>query len=349
MVAKMPLLISSRMMSATLTESSSASSLTVMVAGQLDRAALARVEVWTCEVANAPSRRGGLRGPRRPRVPLLLLATGSSFDGVRGDGPRSDARRNAAGSGVSSARRRAPLLDGDGQAVGPGAHVGAATGQSTGRVGHDRPVRGSDDPLQLALGADRPTGDAGPRRDAARLGRRATRFRRRGYDATSSVAGAASAAFFVVSLGLGRAPRRPRRGRRRRRSVGLGSAVGRRSPRPGLGGVLGLAAAALARLAVAAASAAFFGRALRLGRRRPVAAAAPRRRPPRRPGRPPRRRRGSVSLAAGLGGLARRPRPWPRRPTRRCGCRSASRSAGRRAGRSGPRGRSPARASARAR
>ena len=26
-----------------------------------------------------PGRRGGLRGPRRPRVPLLLLATGSSF------------------------------------------------------------------------------------------------------------------------------------------------------------------------------------------------------------------------------------------------------------------------------
>ena len=43
---------------------------------------------WTCDV-NAPSRRGGLRGPRRPRVPLLLLATGSSFDvGVRGDRSR---------------------------------------------------------------------------------------------------------------------------------------------------------------------------------------------------------------------------------------------------------------------
>ena len=36
---------------------------------------------WTCDALNAPSRRGGLRGPRRPRVPLLLLATGSSFDG----------------------------------------------------------------------------------------------------------------------------------------------------------------------------------------------------------------------------------------------------------------------------
>ena len=44
MVAKIPLLISSRMMSAGLTPSSSASSLTVIVAGQLDRATLARIE-----------------------------------------------------------------------------------------------------------------------------------------------------------------------------------------------------------------------------------------------------------------------------------------------------------------
>ena len=51
-------------------------------AGQLDRAALARVErPGPGDALNAPSRRGGLRGPRRPRVPLLLLATGSSFDG----------------------------------------------------------------------------------------------------------------------------------------------------------------------------------------------------------------------------------------------------------------------------
>ena len=43
MVAKMPLLMSSRMTSAGLTSSSSASSLTVIVDGQLDRATLARV------------------------------------------------------------------------------------------------------------------------------------------------------------------------------------------------------------------------------------------------------------------------------------------------------------------
>ena len=43
-VAKMPLLISSRMTSAGLTPSSSASSLTVIVAGQLDRATLRRID-----------------------------------------------------------------------------------------------------------------------------------------------------------------------------------------------------------------------------------------------------------------------------------------------------------------
>src|SRR6478672_3656278 len=93
MVAKIPLLISSRMMSAGLTPSSSASSLTVMVPGSSIAPRSRGSSVWTPDPPNAPSRRGGLRGPRRPRVPLLLLATGSSFDdrlhghGVVGDAP----------------------------------------------------------------------------------------------------------------------------------------------------------------------------------------------------------------------------------------------------------------------
>src|SRR5215218_1542459 len=74
MVAKMPLLISSRMTSAGLTPSSSASSLTVIVVGSSTAPRIDGSTTWTAAPANAPSRRGGLRGPRRPRVPLLLRA-----------------------------------------------------------------------------------------------------------------------------------------------------------------------------------------------------------------------------------------------------------------------------------
>jgi hypothetical protein len=57
-----------------------ASSLTVIVPGSSIAPRSRGSSVWTPVPLNAPSRRGGLRGPRRPRVPLLLLATGSSFD-----------------------------------------------------------------------------------------------------------------------------------------------------------------------------------------------------------------------------------------------------------------------------
>src|SRR4051794_7487130 len=78
MVAKMPLLISSRMMSPGLTVNSSASSLTVIVPGS--SIAPRSLGSMTCTAPGAkPARRGGLRGPRRPRVPLLLLAMGPSF------------------------------------------------------------------------------------------------------------------------------------------------------------------------------------------------------------------------------------------------------------------------------
>src|SRR5690349_21372881 len=73
----MPLLISSRMTSAGLTASSSASSFTVIVDGSSIAPRSRGSIVWTADWA--PSmRRGGLRGPRRPRVPPLLLATGCS-------------------------------------------------------------------------------------------------------------------------------------------------------------------------------------------------------------------------------------------------------------------------------
>ena len=112
-VAKIPLLISSRMTSAGLTASRSASSLTVMVAGSSMGPRSRGSATWTGPPPNAPSRRGGLRGPRRPRVPLLLLATGSSF-GVRcghvgwvvdGDGGRR-ALRTSSGSRVESSPER---------------------------------------------------------------------------------------------------------------------------------------------------------------------------------------------------------------------------------------------------
>src|SRR4029078_8949155 len=73
-VAKMPLLISSRMTSAGLTPSSSASSLTVIVAGSSTAPRSRGSATCTADWANVPSRRWGLRGPRRPRVPLLLRA-----------------------------------------------------------------------------------------------------------------------------------------------------------------------------------------------------------------------------------------------------------------------------------
>ena len=144
MVAKMPLLMSSRMMSATLTVRSSASSLTVIVAGQLDRATLARVDRLDLGSGTPPSRRGGLRGPRRPRVPLLLLATGSSFDGVVGScGPRGRCSRGAPwGPGLERPAEGA-LGVGDGQTRRRPADVCAAAGQPAGLVGDDRPVRAS--------------------------------------------------------------------------------------------------------------------------------------------------------------------------------------------------------------
>src|ERR1035437_5061883 len=83
MLAKMPLLISSRMTSAGLTPRRSARSLTVMLDGS--SMAVRSRDSAVCTAPGTPlSRRIGLRGPLRPRVPLLLLATTTSlFDAYR--------------------------------------------------------------------------------------------------------------------------------------------------------------------------------------------------------------------------------------------------------------------------
>src|SRR6266511_4636110 len=78
-VAKMPLLISSRITSAGFTPSRSARSLTVIVDGSSIAPRSRGSATCTLAGGNAPSRRCGFLGPRRPRVPLLLLATGSSL------------------------------------------------------------------------------------------------------------------------------------------------------------------------------------------------------------------------------------------------------------------------------
>src|SRR4051812_18997170 len=114
MVAKMPLLISSRMTSATLTPSRSASSLTMMVPGSSIAPRSFGSTTWTGD-ANAPSRRGGFRGPRRPRVPLLLLATWPSFGGKHGFGSGRDGREDRLGELGLERPAQGAFLDGDGE------------------------------------------------------------------------------------------------------------------------------------------------------------------------------------------------------------------------------------------
>src|SRR5687768_13121039 len=150
-VAKMPLLISSRMMSATLTVSSSASSLTVMVPGSSIAPRSLGSMVWTCD-ASPLSRRGGLRGPRRPRVPLLLLATGFSLC-VRDDRSRCHGLEEGGRERDLERPCEGALLDGEFEAGRSLANVRAAAGQPSGGIEDDVALRGADDALQLALGA----------------------------------------------------------------------------------------------------------------------------------------------------------------------------------------------------
>src|SRR3954449_1176898 len=197
----MPLLISSRMMSAGLTPSSSASSLTVIVPGSSIAPRSRGSSVWTPAPPNAPSRRGGLRGPRRPRVPLLLLATDSSFDRHRVIGlgrVRRDAAREPCPHVGWQRRLERPaqraLCKSGLEARSRPADVRTSPCRASGVVRDDVTGGGSNDTLEIALRANGPAGDAGPIRRSARRGRR----RGPGYDATSSV----GAAFFDARLGL---------------------------------------------------------------------------------------------------------------------------------------------------
>ena len=123
------------------------------------------------------------------------------------------------------------------QSVGP-AEVGATAGRSTGLVEPHIPGRGPDDPQELTLRTDRPTGDAGSIRDAPR----GAGPRQPVYDATSPD-GTAAAAFFVARLGL--AP-----------ASGADPSVGLTS---GSSGALFAAAGFAARLGLAAGSVAVVG------------------------------------------------------------------------------------------
>src|SRR5689334_21741858 len=189
MVAKIPLLISSRMTSAGLTASSSASSLTVIVAGSSIAPRSRGSATCTCDSAPV-SRRGGLRGPRRPRVPLLLLATHSSF-GVQHRRSRQERLAELHGDrGLQRPRQRASL-HGPCPAVGVAAEVCPPPGQPTSFVDHQFARRRPDDPDEITLLPRGPTGHARARRDATR--RRSPPL----YDATSLVAVFLARGFFA--------------------------------------------------------------------------------------------------------------------------------------------------------
>src|SRR4029077_15632609 len=159
MVAKIPLLMSSRMMSAGFTPSSSASSLTVIVPGSSIAPRSRGSSVWTPPPANVPSLRGGFRGPRRPRVPLLLLATGSSLGSRVGQAPGQRSVQIGRKRGLQRPTEGA-LLDGEVEAIGRATNVRAATGQPTGLVDDHPAIGRTHDTQQITLRTNRPTGDA---------------------------------------------------------------------------------------------------------------------------------------------------------------------------------------------
>src|SRR5436190_6140437 len=138
-VAKMPLLMSSRITSAGFTTSRSASSLTVIVAGSSIAPRSRGSATWTLDDANAASRRGGLRGPRRPRVPLLLRAMLSSLGQCRVvRGARREVRPEVIRERHLERARDLILLNCLLPARAVGAEVGSATGEPTGWIQLDR-------------------------------------------------------------------------------------------------------------------------------------------------------------------------------------------------------------------
>src|SRR3954447_23828142 len=205
MVAKIPLLISSRMMSAGFVPSRSASSLTVIVAGSSIAARSVGSTTWTAPGVNAPVRRGGLRGPRRPRVPLLLRAMWPSFvvvdvrgagDGAMGwfcggrrdlgdGGDGREAREETLGHRGFERVVRGALAGCEVPACRVATEIGAATGPPAALIEGDRAVRPSDDADEVALRAGRAAGDAAPLGDPPRRGGPAGAGAR-AYDDTSS-------------------------------------------------------------------------------------------------------------------------------------------------------------------
>src|SRR3954470_11974080 len=144
-VAKIPLLMSSRITSAGLTVRSSARSLTVIVAGSSTAPRSRGSATWTAVCPKAPSRRGGFRGPRRPRVPLLLLANESSSGCCRFNRGQQLGSHGGREWGDESTRQQA-AAGGSGDAGHVATDVGATAGRSAGRVEAHGAVRAAHDP-----------------------------------------------------------------------------------------------------------------------------------------------------------------------------------------------------------
>src|SRR4051794_11703601 len=189
MVAKIPLLISSRMMSAGLVPRRSASSLTVIVAGSSIAPRSLGSTTCTAPGVNAPVRRGGLRGPRRPRVPLLLRAMGPSFVvvDVRGAGGGAlrrfcgdcrdgrvggEAREERVGDGRLQRVVQGPLPRRNLPAGGVAAQVRAASRATACRIQGDRTVCCAHDAHQVPLRTSGAAGDAAALRGPPRTARR---------------------------------------------------------------------------------------------------------------------------------------------------------------------------------
>src|SRR6187399_2250197 len=184
MLAKMPLLMSSRMMSAGLTPSSSASSLTMIDEGisMLPRAAGSTV---CTELSCVPSgRRGGFLGPRVLRVPLRLRAMLTSVE--RHEVAVLEPLQQLGGDWCGKGPLEGRSLGGRLPAGRVGAEVGTPARQPSGHV-HDHVTgRGADDTHQITLRAFRSARDTGPDRDAPRRGGGGA------YDATSVVTGSSA-------------------------------------------------------------------------------------------------------------------------------------------------------------
>src|SRR4029079_7467233 len=180
------------MMSAGLTPSSSASSLTVIVPGSSIAPRSRGSSVWTPVPLNALAPRGVWRGARRPRVPLLLLATCSSFDIFSVQAPGERFTRLVLERGLERPSEGA-VGQCFGEAIAGPADVGAPSGRPTGLIEDHVAAGRAHDAQELALRTNGPARDAGSIRDAARRDRAGGP----GYDATSPE-GTAAAAFLAV-------------------------------------------------------------------------------------------------------------------------------------------------------